>query len=358
MVYFVPEMKGLHMGVTIREIAEAAGVSRGTVDRALNNRGRIKPEVSERIKRIADELGYRPNQLGRALSMSKNNIRIGVILQNSETPFMQEVLKGVESARNEVETLGCKVVVYKVSCNNARETINTMELLKSEGAKAIAMVPVEDEEVKLHINLFAEEYEIPIVTFNSDANDTKRLCFVGQNSLQCGKAAAGLMGEIIGGRGKVAVVSGYSTNPSLNNRVMGFCREIKERFPRIHVLDTEYCFEDNEVAEKVTEKVLRNHPDLNGIYMTSHGEEGVCKTLKAYRKAGRIKMIANDFMGRNYDLLKDGSINLLIGQDAFVQGYEPVMILYRLLFHGEQPRGEFHYTDIIIRNAYTIPEHP
>ena len=90
------------MGVTIRQIAEAAGVSRGTVDRALNNRGRIKPEVADRIRQIAEEMGYKPNQLGRALSMSKNNIKIGVILQAAETPFMQCVLEGIERAKDEV----------------------------------------------------------------------------------------------------------------------------------------------------------------------------------------------------------------------------------------------------------------
>ena len=88
------------MGVTIRQIAEAAGVSRGTVDRALNNRA------------IADEMGYKPKQLGRALSMSRNNIKIGVILQGAETPFMKEVLKGIQEACAEVDNLGGTVLVH------------------------------------------------------------------------------------------------------------------------------------------------------------------------------------------------------------------------------------------------------
>lgn len=48
-----------------------------------------------------------------------------------------------------------------------------------------------------------EEYHIPVVTFTSDVEDTKRLCFVGQNGVQCGRAAAGLMGELTGERGKL-----------------------------------------------------------------------------------------------------------------------------------------------------------
>ena len=46
------------MAVTIQQIADAAGVSRGTVDRALNNRGRVDPDVAENIRKIAEELGY------------------------------------------------------------------------------------------------------------------------------------------------------------------------------------------------------------------------------------------------------------------------------------------------------------
>ena len=46
------------MAVTIQKIAELSGVSRGTVDRALNNRGDVRPEVARTIREIADRLGY------------------------------------------------------------------------------------------------------------------------------------------------------------------------------------------------------------------------------------------------------------------------------------------------------------
>lgn len=55
------------MAVTAQQIADLAGVSRGTVDRALHNRGRVSPEVKEKIQKIAAELGYKPNLIGQAL---------------------------------------------------------------------------------------------------------------------------------------------------------------------------------------------------------------------------------------------------------------------------------------------------
>lgn len=164
------------MGVTIRQIAEAAGVSRGTVDRALNNRGRIRPEVAERIRAIADEMGYKPNQLGRALSMSRNNIKIGVILQGAETPFMKEVLKGIQEACAEVDNLGGTVLVHKIEHQNAEDVILAMEKMRMEEVSGIAMVPLDEERVKREIDRFVEEFRIPVVTFTSDVEDTKRLC--------------------------------------------------------------------------------------------------------------------------------------------------------------------------------------
>ena len=131
------------MAVTLQQIAEAAGVSRGTVDRALNNRGRIRPEVEERIKRIAREMGYQPSRAGRALAMAKRKIRIGVILQYMETPFMQQVLNGVLEAKEEVESFGGTVKIYEIEGVEPEKVMAAMEELREEGFNGIdAFFPI------------------------------------------------------------------------------------------------------------------------------------------------------------------------------------------------------------------------
>ena len=65
------------MGVTLQQIAEKAGVSRGTVDRALNDRGRIKPEVAEKIKKIAEEMGCTAATVATGLSRLRRGAEDG-----------------------------------------------------------------------------------------------------------------------------------------------------------------------------------------------------------------------------------------------------------------------------------------
>ena len=83
-------------------------------------------------------------------------------------------------------------------------------------------------------------------------------------------------------------------------------------------------------------------------------EEGVCSALREQGRDQTLIMVASDLMGKNYERLREGVINLLIGQEAQEQGYEPVMILYRLLFNGEKPAREYLYTDIVIKTKYNI----
>ena len=68
------------MSVTIKQISELCGVSRGTVDRVLNNRGKVKPETEQKVREVAERLGYTPNMAGKALAARKRDLVIGVAL--------------------------------------------------------------------------------------------------------------------------------------------------------------------------------------------------------------------------------------------------------------------------------------
>ena len=229
-----------------------------------------------------------------------------------------------------------------------------MEDMRQQGVQGIALTPSENPELKKVISKYCKEYGIPIVIMNADLEDTGRLCFVGQDNYQSGRTAAGLMGEITGGKGQVGVITGEASNPGLKARRNGFTEELQKCYPHIQVAAVCYSHDEEEEAARATEQLLVQYPQLTGIYVTGHGVSGVCRVLKKAGKDGKIHMIANDFLEENKKWLKEGTINFLIGQDARTQGYEPVMILFRLLFDQIKPEKELLHTEIAIKTRYNI----
>lgn len=84
------------MSVTVEDIAKACGVSRGTVDRALNNKPRISPETKEKILRTAKELGYRPDLLARSLVKGRT-MSIGVVVFDLKNRFFAQLVNSIEA---------------------------------------------------------------------------------------------------------------------------------------------------------------------------------------------------------------------------------------------------------------------
>ena len=83
---------------TLKDIAAAAGVSIGTVDRALKDRGRVNPQVAQHIKDLAKEMDYHPNKIASGLVNRSRNYKLAVILHITGNDFFNEILKGVKKA--------------------------------------------------------------------------------------------------------------------------------------------------------------------------------------------------------------------------------------------------------------------
>ena len=340
------------MAVTLAEIAALAGVSRGTVDRALNDRGRVDPKVAARVRRIAAERGYRPNRAGRMLARAKNPIRIGVIVQSVETMFMHTVFEEIERASAHFTTTGAEVLVRPLEGVDAQQQLDVIDELLEAGVQGIALSPAEDERVRARIQELSER--MPVVTFNSDLPDSGRLCYVGVDNFACGRMSAGLMDLLLAGHGEVLLVAGQENNWSHQQRVDGFQAEAAANFPGLSLLPQQTCGDDQQLAHDIVCRAVQEHPSLRGVYVSVNGQLGACDALRELGLQGKVHLICHDLIPANTENVRRGLIDFLIDQDAALQGARPIELLMDYLLAGEKPETDRILACIDIRNRYNV----
>ena len=118
-------------GKSAYEIAKLAGVSRGTVDRVIHQRGRVAPEVEKRIRDIMDENDYHPNMLGRALAVSKTPLTIGMIMIEKGNPFFQLIHSGMKEAISQFRDYPISVDFRHINGVDEEEYLNVLDELES-----------------------------------------------------------------------------------------------------------------------------------------------------------------------------------------------------------------------------------
>lgn len=174
---------------TIKQIAELAGVSRGTVDRVLNNRGSVNANTAARVREIAEKLNYKPNKAGLMLAAQKKNLKIGVILF-PDSNFFSEVLEGVNAKAKELSAYNFTVLIRQVPFDET-EQFNTMEALLAEGINGLVIAPFNSLYIAAEIDRLTE-MNIPVITVNTDIL-SRRIAYVGSNYRLSGQTAAGLV---------------------------------------------------------------------------------------------------------------------------------------------------------------------
>jgi LacI family transcriptional regulator len=343
------------MAVTSQQIAELAGVSRGTVDRALHNRGRVNPDVAARILKIAEELGYRPNANGQALVRSRQGMRLGVILQSAETPTMQDVAAGVRQAAGPLENAGVTVDLREVQGRDTGRVLREMDALTQAGAAGLAIASNNTPDLIDRID-WLHDRDVPVVTLNTDAPDSRRICFVGMDNYRAGQTAAGLVKEMLPAGGVVFPIAGHVNNGAHNSRLRGFLDTLDAEGGSIRLLPFQPCFDREDYAHEITQHILRENPSLSCIYITSNGQQGACRAIEEERRRGRVRVVAYDLNEPNRRLLQNGALSFVLDQMAFEQGSRSLQILYQYLVSGRRPERELLYTGILIRTRYNIAD--
>lgn len=341
------------MAVTIQQIADKAGVSRGTVDRALNKRGRINQEVAEEIERIAEELGY-VHKPRKRQKKHTGKIKLGVVTQLSKSSFMLDVNEGIRTAQKELEGLNVEVLIKERETVSEKDQLEAVEELLAEGIHGLAIMPVDSENVRAKLNEIINEKMIPVVTFNSDIVGTGRSCFVGMDNKQSGCVAAGLMNMLTRGYGKILIITGHFSSLLNNQRVDGFVEEMKKISPQLEIAGVQANFDNEAEMEKVIENAMMGISGINGIFVVSGGQKGIEKAFKRLGLEQRPYVVIYDQTLENEKLLETDVVDFLIDQNGFEQGYRPLRILTDILLNNEDVKSEYFYTGLDIKTKYNI----
>ena len=173
----------------------------------------------------------------------------------------------------------------------------------------------------------AIDAKIPVITFDSDAPDSKRLTFVGTQNYAAGYAAGEAMAEWLGGAGKIAI-STFPGPDHLARRVQGFKDALAANAPDIVTME----INDEgkvDVSETQLTAALQADPTITGIF-GAHGNPGpgAAAAVRTTGMQGKVQIMAFDFGMPVIELIDKDEIKATVGQNPYLMGYTAMMLAY------------------------------
>jgi LacI family transcriptional regulator len=343
----------------IKDIAREVGVSIGTVDRVLHNRGRVSEETKARIEQVMEELHYKPNHVAQGLAAAKKKLNlVYLVVDWSRNLFFYDVKIAAEKRAEKLKQYGVQVQILVLKVNYEREAFFSKEVKEAlENADGVASVGLYAEsECKVLRGLVKRN--IPIVFYNCQAKDIDTLAFVGCDYISSGRLAAGLAALIGGKDARVAVFSqGYEESnniESYDERMIGFEEERKLRYPQMKILCQNGIDLDTTKNEQTVNSVLKEYPDLNIVYVVNPADYEICETIKKADLKNKIQIITNDLVGRQIEMVENGTIAATICQEPEKQGEKPLDLLFQYLAYGIKPKEKNIFTKLSIHIAQNI----
>ncbi len=324
--------------VTIYDVSERLGVSTATVNRALNGKPRVSEKMRQRVIEVAAEMGYKASKT--ASSMSRRGIKIGVIMRTIRWHF-EGSRTGVRVAFSELADF--KVIgITRITTPEAgkEEYENLIWELAEKGCEGIAILPSNVETGLEETISKVRARGIVLGTCVSDYPFSKRHLSVRNNGMVAGKLAAQLLYWLVGDA-PVALVTGFRDSIVHRETIQGF-RSFMETTPMNFAGIYEHR-DDPEIAYYLATRMMKERPDIKGIYFGTANSVTFCKRLEELNRMGDIRIVASDLMPEIIEYIRKGVIDATIFQNPHAQGRTLIKKIYGMIAENYRPECEVFY---------------
>lgn len=338
----------------IKDIAEMAGVSAGTVDRILHNRGNVSEPARKAVEEALKKMKYKPNIHISGLSLKRNYKVVITTPGVTKGEYWESIHLGIHHALEEYENIRVKCLVHtynEFDVYSCREVYNRIVEIDADGV----IIGLTFKEETLRLTRLLEERGIPYIFVDSTMENTSPLAFFTSDHYRCGYLMAKLITSIIPpgsdiGMSEAVRVGDESANTSIL-RKKGFHDYLEEKKITNNILKIPFSAFEPEKNEAWMSEFFQNHHSVGGVvFFNSRG--GLLADYLARKGIKHIHVIGVDLTVSNVKGLQEGYIDFLIGQEPEHQGFLAMktMIEY-LIYRNQVKQRNYMRLDILTKET-------
>lgn len=334
----------------IRDIAELANVSAGTVDRVLHNRPGVKKETKDEILKILEEINYSPNLMAKTLA-SKKSTTFAILIpgsKNANSYWTQPIL-GIQQASEELSKFRTVVDIYTFDDYDQRSFTDMADRILKKRPQGVVFSPVFFRASYTFIKKL-EKLRIPYVFVDTNLKDSGNIAYFGQDAFKSGYLAAKLMSFGLKGSGGLLILklaNRLAVSKHVEKRENGFCSYLKENkiSDNYRIFDLEIDLLGKGEPQKSLSRFFSQH-EVDGIFVPNSRAFRLAQFIKK-QKIQCPLVIGYDLIPKNIEYLESGVISFLIGQRPEEQAYKAIKSLFNYLVLKEDVKNQ-NYSPIDI----------
>lgn len=251
------------------------------------------------------------------------NIAVAFVTNNA-SDFWKIAQAGTEKAAKE---LGCEVLFKIPPQGTAQEQKQIVQDLITRGVSGIAISPKDPENQTAMLNDAAAH--VNLVTQDSDAPNSDRVCYIGTDNYQAGVAAGELIKKTLPDGGEIMLFVGTLDAQNAQDRKQGIEDTLKGT--NITIIDTRTDETDRMKAKANAQDALTTHAELDCLVgLWSYNGPAILRGVQAAGKLDEVNIVCFDEEAETLQGVKDGHIAGTIVQQPFEFGYQSVKLLYEL----------------------------
>jgi len=346
-------MNEINQKVRIKDIAILAGVSEGTVDRVLHNRGDVSAKSLEAVNKVLEEINYTPNFLARSLASKKQYRFVCIYPAHHQADYWKSLDDGFKEAATEF--INYNVYIEKVFYNqfDPHSFVQVCNDILNNLPDAVFIAPIFREEA-LKFSIELKKLQVPLSVFDSMIEEAEFVTYYGQNSFQSGYIAAKLLLEALPKESQVLIIrthrKGSVSNQTIyrNNGFMQFIKDnnLVDYYELINVEQKD----DNEVSNlEVLREVFTKHSNIKAAIIFNSKVYRLAMQLVSLNQSD-VRLIGYDLLEQNVAYLKQGVVSSLIAQRPEKQAYLTVRDMCReLIFKQKVNRINYVPIDVLMK---------